>query len=643
MSNFLDVLHDRPLLTDGAMGSYLFELTGRLSEPNHVYESFPADKPELISQVYFDYLQAGAQCLKTNTFGANRLKLERHGLESRVTELNEAGVQVARDAIQDFTKSRGTDAPIYLIGSVGPLNARDLPDDELRDIFREQLAALIDNQVDAILLETFTSLHQQSLAIGTIRDLASKLPVIALVSPQAAGEQDWVDAPETCGRRLIEAGANVIGVNCCAPWDAETFIDGMGELPDVKTGKVLLSAMPNAGGLQRIDNRYMSNVNPEYMGKQARTFADKSVRLIGGCCEVHPHHIKEMHNYLRSRLGGPGASISVREQAPRKQAILEPAGPDDKHANGRFSRKLFDHEFCVSVELLPPRGSSPSTLEHKIEFTRELAKSGLADALDITDGSRGIPLMPPGDFVQVARRALGWPGTADDPLEFIPHFTSRDLNIMGIQSRLTGYYHSSIHNIIFITGDPPKMSPTYPSSSAVFDVDSPAMIYYTQQCLNAGLDFGGQPLGKHDDPRMHFTIGTGFEPEALNIDREQEKLDRKIDNGADYIMTQPAFRVDPLDVLEPYRDKVRILIGVLVLTSHAQAERVAQVPGVVIPQPVLDRLSRYESKEDQAKVAAEFATEQVAWVKEQEWAGLYLMSPSSHRPVIDILRHGIGG
>jgi homocysteine S-methyltransferase len=241
----------------------------------------------------------------------------------------------------------------------------------------------------------------------------------------------------------------------------------------------------------------------------------------------------------------------------------------------------------------------------------------------------------------VLREHLGWDARTGDRLELIPHFTSRDLNVMGLQSRLIGYWGRRIHNVLFVTGDPPKMSPTYPRSTAVFDLDSVAMIYYTRSCLNAGVDFGGQPLGKHRDPRTHFTIGAGFEPEALDREREQDKLQRKIANGADYLMTQPAFRYEPLAALEPFRSQVGVFVGVMVATGLDHVRRIGQVPGVVVPDEVYARLGKYEKPEDQAEMGKEIAVEQVRWVRRQGWAGLYLMSPAAHQPVLEVLRAGL--
>lgn len=602
MADFLTTLQAQPLLTDGAMGSYLFELTGRLSETNHVYEAFNADQPDLVRRVHRDYLAAGAQCLKTNTFGANRLQLRQLGLEKRLAELNLAGVRLAREA-----------GAAFVLGSVGPANEAVA---DVAACYREQIETLIAAGADALLLETFQSQPLLEQLLDLIASLPARVPVIA----------EMTYSPDRDPRAFVEQmagkGAAVVGVNCCAPWDARTFVEAAHGLP------VPLSVMPNAGGFQRIGNRFMTSVNPEFMGRMARQFLDQGVRLIGGCCEVHPPHIREMHNYLRSR-----SASAVTVTGPRTTA-LPPVGDAEKKQNGPFSRKIKDGQFAVSVEILPPRGTAPEPLRGKLDFIRQLAESGLADAVDVTDGSRGIPLMPPGDFIHLAQTVAG------QQLEFIPHFTGRDLNVMGIQSRLIGYHATGIHNVLFITGDPPKMSPTYPRSTAVFDVDSVALIHLTHSCLNAGVDFGGTPLGKQDDPRTHFTIGTGFEPESLDPKRELDRLERKLESGADYVLTQPAFREEPLAVLDKFRGRRPILVGVMILASLQQAQRMAQVPGVTIPDAVLQRLATQANPADQAKIGVEIAMEQVAWVKREGWNGLYLMSPVGPAGVLEVLRAG---
>jgi homocysteine S-methyltransferase len=666
MPGLIDTLQDRPLLADGGIGSYIFELTGRLDSPSHPYEALNLENPDLIRGVHTAYLQAGARCITTNTFAANRIALRHAGLSA--ADVNRAGVHCARAAIDDFRTRTGDSGPFFIFGSVGPLPADGQMQSAAQDVFAEQIGALASAGADAILLETFPSLAEALPALAAASETPDCPPVVLHVSlqrwhgprPTAADIASYV-------RQAAAAGARVIGVNCCAPWEAEVFAEAASEIDEVRSGDVLLSAMPNAGGFERIGHRFLSRVNPEFMGKLARTLLGRNVRLIGGCCEVHPPHIAEMHNYLQPASAGQGAShIPVT-------GGRAPASAAEKRENGRFSRKLFSGQFAVSVELLPPRGTGPRVIAEKVEFARALAASGLADAIDITDGSRGIPLMPPGDFIAVLREQLGWTPASGDALELIPHFTARDLNAMGLQSRLIGYHARRINNVLFVTGDPPKMSPTYPRSSAVFDLDSVSMVRYANSCLNSGVDFGGQPLGRQPDPRTRFTIGAGFEPEALNIAGELEKLERKIAAGVDYIFTQPVFRPESLDCLSQLRRRVPVFAGVLLLSSLDHARRFAEVPGVKVPQSVFDRLSvaagpsagtrepqhftpaaadnnRTSSAGSaavdstaaaQARAGIDLAVEQVRWARREGWAGVYLMSPANPGGTIEVLRQAL--
>ena len=638
MSDFLTTLKSTVLLADGAMGSLLFERTARLSETNHVYESFNADRPDLIAEVHLAYLAAGARCLKTNTFGANREALRAYGLETRVAEFNHKGARLARDMMARFQTQRGLDGPFFVLGSIGPTGTAVTTPAGVKDAYQEQVESLIAAGVDALVLETFSSLEQLEQVLDCVQALPGAPPIVAemTIPSSGAGPLAGFDAVGFV-ERMHARGVAVAGVNCCAPWDAGAFVEAVRRCPVVCSGAILLSAMPNGGGFQRIGNRFMSYVNPEYVGKLARRLADQGVRLLGGCCEMHPPHIREMHNYLHARLAGERA-LGVQPVV----TVLSPAGDAEKRQNGVFSRKLMDGRFAVSVEVVPPRGTDTRTTDAKVDFIRRLAESGLVDAVDVTDGSRGIPLLPPGDFIHLARQRMGWCETTGDRLELIPHFTARDLNLMGVQSRLVGYYVSRIHNLLFITGDPPKMSPTYPRSTAVFDLDSIAMIRLAHSCLNAGVDFGGSPLGKQTDPRTLFTIGTGFEPEALNLTRELARLEQKIAQGADYVMTQPAFRHEPLAPLEKHRGQCAFLVGVMILSNLEHAQRVRQVPGVVIPNTIFERLVQFDRSADQAKVGQDIAVEQFRWVRQAGWDGVYLMSPGGYAPVLSVLQAGLG-
>ncbi len=634
MPNFLDALKETPLLCDGAMGSLLFERTGRLSESNHIYEAFNADRPDLVRQVHLEYLQAGSRALVTNTFAANSTHLAAYGQQDRVDELNSAGVRLARESIELFSaQSQGLDASaFYVLGSLGPTQqVRETPQ-EARAIYRQQIAALIEAGVDALLLETFTSLLHVSAVLEVLQEWKTPPPVIVHMALQQHSDGRWNQDPQLYINTVADLGADVVGVNCCSPGEARAFLDAALPLDAVQTDKVQLSLMPNGGEFQRIGHRYLTGVNPEFMGRFAREVVQRGVHLLGGCCDVHPAHINEMHNYLRS------LNTTQVQTALQLPTALAPTDATNKRHNGPFSRKIIDDEFAVSVEMLPSRGTGG--IKARLAFIAELAATELADALDLTDGSRGIPLMPPGDFIHLIRRRLGW--HEGDRLELIPHFTTRDLNTMGLQSRLIGYWANQIHNVLLVTGDPPKMSPTYPRSSAVFDLDSLALIRYVHNNLNAGIDFGGQSLGQHKNPRTRFTIGSGFEPEAIDLTGEVAKLERKIDAGADYIMTQPAFRYEALASLTPFRTRIPVLVGVLVLANLAHAQRMAAVPGVVVPDEVFDRLGKYEKVEDQAAAGAELAAEQVRWIRGEGWAGLYLMSPATHGRVIGVLESGLG-
>jgi len=634
MSTFLDTLKQTTVLADGAMGTLLFRRTGRLSEHNHVYEAFNIDRPQTVTEAHFAYLQAGACCLTSNTFGANRTQLESYGEAGRLAAINRAGVELARRAIAEFQAQSDSTAPCFVLGSIGPTPRADEPVSRLASIYGEQIDALLETGIDALEPETFINLEHAIAVIELIRQRHASVPIAIQMALRHTSEGQWTVSPADFVTAAAAAGANVVGINCCSPWEATAFVDEVMTVPAVSDGTVQVSAEPNAGGYHRIGHRYMSDVNPEFMGKLARTFSERGLRLIGGCCEVHPAHINEMHNYLQGRQAGNRAVVVA-------SAELTPAGDAEKRGNGGFSRKIKDGEFAISVEMLPSRGTSATVLASKVEFVETLAASGLADALDITDGSRGIPLLPPGDFAGVLRERLGWTADSGDALELIPHVTTRDLNVMGLQSRLMGYHHRNIHNVVIITGDPPKMSPTYPRSTAVFDLDSVDLVNFTHACLNAGIDFGGQPLSRQENAGTHFTIGSGFEPEAVNLERELEKLRNKIGGGADYIMTQPAFRFELLAVLDPLRTQTAVIVGVMLLANLDHARRVADVPGVCIPNEICDRLAAYETPEDQAKTGIDIAAEQVRRVRAEGWAGLYLMSPATHRPVLEVLQHSV--
>jgi homocysteine S-methyltransferase len=622
-SAFLDSLRTGTVLADGGIGSLIFQLTGRLASADYVYEALNVRNPELIKGIYSSSLAAGATVLTTNTFAAKAPELEAAGIGDQVAEINQAAITIARQAIDDhIAEYSAGDTDYFVIGSIGPGGS------SVKD-YSSQIDALIAGGIDALLLETFSDID---LAMDLTRQISSRAdapPVIVhgALDPGVGESRAWPVEPALFAAKAAEAGASVAGINCVAPWAAAEFIEEAKSSPAVASGDLLLSAMPNAGGFERIGHRFLARANPEYMGTLARQLGDSGASLVGGCCEVHPEHVREMSAYLKSRSSSieTGASEGTANAATLTTRSLQLDDP--RKSNGEFSRKIIEREFAISVEIVAPSGSDSKALDLRARFVQEVVDEGLADAVDITDGSRGLPLVPPGDLVELIRNRLDW--SSGDQLEFIAHFAGRDLNTLAVQSRLMGYHLRGIRNMLFITGDPPKMSPTYPRSTAVFDMNSVQMIRATADQLNAGRDFGGNPLGGELDSGTSFTIGSGFEPEAINMALETDRLRSKIDAGADYIMTQPVFDHSSMASLEPFRDAISILAGVMVIRSVAHAERIAQVPGVNLPSSVIAQFEKYDQIDDQAKVGLDTAIAQAHEYQSAGWSGIYLMSPAS--------------
>ncbi len=646
-SAFLDALKSGPsgtVLADGGIGSLIFQLTGRLASAEYAYEALNLSNSELITGIHASSLAAGATVVTTNTFAANTVELAAAGVGGRVEQINRAAVEIARGAIAGHkTEYPAAESDYFVVGSIGP-GGRTI------EAYTEQIDALIGAGVDAILLETFTDIELAMQLTESISNRPEAPPVIVhgALDPGVGETQKWPIEPAEFVNLAAKAGASVAGINCVAPWAAAAFVSEAKAASAVTMGEILLSAMPNAGGFERIGHRFLARSNPEYMGTLARQLGDSGASLVGGCCEVHPEHIREMSAYLKSRSSSHGPTARDVPGPPWAAGTPSASGAgakptsdvrdksDPRRANGEFSRKLFAGEFAISVEVVAPAGTEPKALDLRAKMVKQLVEEGLADAVDITDGSRGMPLVPPGDLIELIRHALNWHD--NDELEFIAHFTGRDLNTLAVQSRLMGYHWRGIKNVLFITGDPPKMSPAYPRSTAVFDMNSVQMIRAAAGQLNQGRDFGGNPIGGKFASGAGFTVGTGFEPEAINLSRELDRLKAKIDAGADYVMTQPVFDNGSLSAIEPLRDSIPVLPGVMVLRSADHARRIAQVPGVNLPGGILEELDRFSSPADQAKVGLDLAISRARAYRSDGWPGLYLMSPASMRGAVAVLK-----
>ncbi len=531
---------------------------------NRCYDELNLSQPDLIREIHHEYLQAGAEVVETNTFGANAFRLARHGLADRLEKINRAGAQLAREAAKVF------DA--YVAGSVGPLGVRIEPlgktsFDEARDAFRQQITALVDGGVDLLILETFGYLEELHQAILAARDVNPKLPIVAQVTIDEDGNCLDGSTPETFAEKLASWGADVLGCNCSVgPVAMLGAIERMAKVSDKP-----LSAQPNAGMPRSVEGRNIYLCSPEYMSNYALQFLDAGVKLLGGCCGTTPEHIREMKAMIK--VGGARAgSFKVKTAAP--EAHVLPTAPLAERS--RLGARLARGEFVIMIEIVPPRGTD---VRREIEGARFLKSVGV-DAINIPDSPRASARMSNQALSILVQQQVG--------IEAILHYTCRDRNVLSIQSDLLGAQAVGIRNLICITGDPPRLG-NYPDATAVFDVDSIGLVNIVHN-LNRGLDIGGNPIGT----ATSFVIGVGANPGAPNIDEEVRRFEYKIEAGGEYCVTQPVFDLALLEnfIRRTEHVKVPMIAGIWPLTSLRNAEFMKNELRVAVPDEILERMGR---------------------------------------------------
>ena len=610
---FLDALRDHPLVADGAMGTQLYE-RGVLYTQN--YEEICVTRPELIKSIHRDYLRAGAQVIETNTFGANRYRLAKFNLEKRVKELNEAGVRVAREAVAESTA-----ASAWVAGNVGPtglptlkgLTGRDLA--EIRSAFEEQVAGLAG--ADLITIETMRSPEEMRLCIEAVR-ATTDLPMVAMVSFDAFGTMADGTTPEAMADRLAQWGADVIGVNCgdgpAGVFDTLERMRGAG-LP--------MAAMPNAGIPRRIEGRMLYMANPEYFGVYARRLIKLGVRLVGGCCGTTMDHIRRAANAARMHAH-EGAAVSEGGSVRTTGGAQEPNDPTMSGAaiepapgarvvplaeRSPFAAKL-GKQFVVSVEVNPPAGMDPGKA---VAAAKHLLANGV-DVINIADGPRASARM--GNLALAVKLIR-------EGVEPLLHVCCRDRNTLGLVGHVMAAHELGVRNLVVITGDPPKMG-DYPDCTAVYDLDSIGLLRLLRG-LNHGRDPGGKALGGVTE----FVLATGAEPAAMDYAREIARLKKKVEAGADLVMTQPVY--DPavltrfLDDVEPWG--IPVMVGILPLASYRNAEFLHnEVPGMRVPDEVRERMRKVGSGPLARKEGVGIAREMLLAVRHRV-AGAYVMPP----------------
>jgi homocysteine S-methyltransferase len=594
-----EALASGPLLLDGAMGSLLYE-RGVLHTRS--YDELNLSNPELIRTVHHDYVQAGAEIIETNTFGANRMALARHGLVEQGQAINRAGVELARKAAGDRA---------YVAGAVGPTGVKfHIATAAERRLARFALAEQIDTLVlagaDAIILETFTSILEMEEAIRVAKERGPRVPVFAMMVFDAQSRSDGGLGPAEIADRMIAAGADVVGGNCgIGPAELYQVVTNM-----VGRGKPVI-AQPNAGLPASVEGRTLYVANPEHFGVFARRMLKSGVRLVGGCCGTTPEHTRAMLGAVRMLRGekvdelgtksSPSIQISTGPAPAAKTAL-----PDRSRMGGRIARG----EFVVSVELTAPTGLDMTKTKQQVQTLLE----GGADIVNIADGPRASARMA--NIAVCARLAT------ETNVEPILHVCARDRSFLGLVAHLLGAHGLGLRNLVIITGDPPKMG-DYPFSTPVYDVDSVGLLR-----IAAGLNAGVDPAGKECEPTQ-FTLATGAEPAAHDRERELRRLEEKKLAGAELVMTQPVY--DPR-TLERFLDDAAplglpVMVGILPLASHRNAEFLHnEVPGMSIPAEYRERMAKVGGGPAARAEGIKIAQEALAAVKHRV-AGAYVMPP----------------
>lgn len=585
MRDFRELLSgDGIHIFDGAIGTRFYDKGIYI---NRSYDELNLTSKDLVREVHEEYVRAGAEIIQTNSFGATIHKLQPFGLESQVREINIAAAQIARAAAGDKAYVAGAVAPLGLrIEPYGPTSF-----DEAKQMFKTQIEALLEGGVDLFVLETFSDLSEIQQAIQAVKELCD-LPIVAQMTIQMNGNTLFGATPEALTERLDQWGADIIGLNCgVGPALVLTALEKMREVTKKK-----LSAQPNAGLPRDVQGRQMYMCSPEYMATFARRFIQVGTSFIGGCCGTTPSHIKILADAIRS-ISPRQTQVFVKDEIVKVDDLT----PQDVRVvplaeRSKWGEKIAGGKFVTSVEVLPPKGCDAVKT---LESIRLLKEAGV-DAVNIPDGPRAQTRMSAQATAVLVEREIG--------IEAVLHYCCRDRNLLGMMSDLLGAAALEVHNLLVITGDPPKMGP-YPDATAVFDIDSIGLTNMVNK-LNHGLDLGNNPIGKP----TAFSIGVGVNPGAVNLDEEIKRFEWKVEAGAEYAITQPVFDTDQLRTFLKRIEhvKIPIIAGIWPLVSFRNAEFLHnEVPGVNVTPQILERMKiasdkgKEEAREEGILIARE--------------------------------------
>ena len=603
--DFLEYLQDHVVVFDGGMGTMLYQKGVFL---NRCFDELNLSAPEIVREIHKAYLQAGADAIETNTFGANRYKLRGFGFDEKIREINRLGAVIAREAAGDRA---------WVAGSVGPLGLRIEPwgptsVEEAEEAFREQARALLEGGVDLFILETFSDLNEIHQAIKAVRSVCG-LPIIAQMTLEEDGNSLYGTAPEVFTQRLDEWGADVLGINCSV--GPQVMLESLERMARITTRP--LSVQPNAGKPRAVDGRNLYLCSPEYMATYARNFILAGAKIVGGCCGTTPEHIKAIKSSIRAlRPAHVGHDVSM---PPEQRVEIEPV---DRARKSQVAAKLVAGRLVTCVEITPPKGWDTSRV---VAGARMLKAAGV-DAVNIPDGPRASARMGAQALAVILEKQVG--------IETILHYCCRDRNLLGMQSDILGAAALGLKNLLLITGDPPKMG-DYPDATAVFDVDAIGLTHVVTR-LNHGLDLGGNPFV----PPTAFLVGVGVNPGALEIDHEIRRFHYKVEAGAEFAITQPVFDIRQLEGFLKRIEGCRIPIvaGVWPLTSLRNAEFMNnEVPGVHVADEIMERMRKAEMAGNAREEGIAIARETVEQIKDRV-QGVQVSAPfGRYQAALDVL------
>jgi methionine synthase / methylenetetrahydrofolate reductase(NADPH) len=584
------------LVCDGAMGTMLY---ARGVFINRCFDSLNIMSPNTVMEVHQDYVRAGADVLETNTFGANRVKLRSFGLGDKVSEINAEAARLARNAARD---------QVYVAGAIGPLGVRIEPwgkmgTDEAEAFFREQADALAAGGVDLFILETFRDLNEIGAAIAAVRSV-STLPIVAQMTIEDDGNSLDGTPPEQFAPEMERRGADVVGVNCSI--GPAHMLETIERIAAVTRAR--LSAQPNAGRPRDIEGRNIYLSSPEYMASYARRFAHQGVRLVGGCCGTTPEHIRQMKAAIKQV--NVGKARDAESTKTRRVLSDAPNPPIPRAEKSQLAAALTAGRFATIVELLPPKGFVGDDI---IEQARALKIRGV-DVVNIPDGPRG-PRMSALALAVLVQQKAG--------IETVLQFSCRDRNLLGMQSDLLGAHAMGIRNLVVVTGNA-RMVGDYPDATAVYDVDSIGLTNVITR-LNHGLDIGGQGIGTPTG----FHIGVRVNPGAESLDSEVRRFEYKVEAGAEFAITRPVFDAATFERLYKRIEScgIPLLAGVWPFESLIDAEFMAnEVPGVRVPDQVLERMRRADGAEAAAAQGIAIARETINAIRTMV-QGVHLAAP----------------